>query len=175
LQALALIVTLRVSGAHPRWIRAGFALVIVVAVLAAALSMSSLDSARTLVVALWGLLALLTPIAVLRRLTRYSQVSVQVVLGLLVVYLMIGLVFSYIYMICQLAVPGAFSQPKVGISEATYFSYITLATVGYGDITPGNSVVRAFAVLEAMLGSLYIVSVVSIAVGSFSRQRGGGA
>ena len=52
-----------------------------------------------------------------------------------------------------------------------YFSFVTLTTVGYGDLTASNSVGRAFAVQEALFGQIYLVTVVALLVSNLGRQR----
>ena len=82
-----------------------------------------------------------------------------------------GLVFGHVY--CALAVmdPGSIrlNQPPHGIPQVgeqqffllAYFSFMTLATVGYGDMTPGSDAARALAVLEAILGQFYIAVLIA--------------
>ena len=53
-----------------------------------------------------------------------------------------------------------------------YFSYVTMLTLGYGDYTPANQVGKTFAVMEALFGQLYLVTVVAVLVSSFGRRRG---
>jgi hypothetical protein len=52
-----------------------------------------------------------------------------------------------------------------------YFSYVTLATLGYGDYTAEGSVGRGFAISEALLGQLYLVTVVALLVGRFGQRK----
>jgi Ion channel len=55
-------------------------------------------------------------------------------------------------------------------ADQLYFSVITLATVGYGDITPASQLARAVAVVEALTGQIYLVSVVAAVVGGWHRK-----
>jgi uncharacterized membrane protein len=96
----------------------------------------------------------------------------------LCIYLLLGLLFSGIHQIAaafrQHYLNGAGSPPDS--SDLLYFSVITMTTVGYGDLTPACLAARAIAVLEAITGQLYLVSVVAIVVSGFTgRHRSGGA
>jgi len=91
-------------------------------------------------------------------------VTLQLVMGLLVIYLLLGILFGLGYEILETLDPPAFAQGEQGLSGALYYSFITMATVGYGDVSPGSDAVRALAVAESIIGQLYLVSVVSLAV-----------
>lgn len=110
--------------------------------------------------------------AVARRLREFRTVSMQMVLGLLTIYLLIGLFFAYVDLAVAVLLGGFFVSGPVRLSSHVYFSYVTLATVGYGDFTPAEGLPQALAVLEALIGQLYLVSVVALAVGRFGLERG---
>jgi hypothetical protein len=84
--------------------------------------------------------------------------------GAIVVYLLLGAVWSLAYQMVALYSPGAFrfpegfitSNPNVLRNLLTYFSYITLSSTGYGDITPVHPVARLLAMFESMVGQLYL-------------------
>jgi hypothetical protein len=68
-----------------------------------------------------------------------------------------------------------FAQGTDGtLSTRLYFSYVTLATLGYGDYTAAGDFGRTVSVVEAMLGQLYLVTVIALLVGQFSRRRQAG-
>jgi hypothetical protein len=80
------------------------------------------------------------------------------------VYLLIGLIWARLYEVVELLAPGAFHIPAgESLSSAgfVYFSFVTLATLGYGDLTPVNIVARNLAVIEAITGQLYLVILLS--------------
>jgi len=80
------------------------------------------------------------------------------------VYLLLGLIWARLYEVVELLAPGAFRIPESeSLSSAgfVYFSFVTLATLGYGDLTPVNIVARNLAVLEAITGQLYLVILIS--------------
>lgn len=63
--------------------------------------------------------------------------------------------------------PGSFQMPQGTINQATftYYSYVTLTTLGYGDITPISTPARSLALLEAMMGQLYLAVLIARLVG----------
>jgi hypothetical protein len=102
-----------------------------------------------------------------------GEVNAQSVLGAICVYLLLGMFFASLY--GAVAVFGAgpfFAQGTDGTgSTRQYFSYVTLATLGYGDFTPAGTLGRSLAVWEALLGQLYLVTVVALLVGNLGGRR----
>jgi hypothetical protein len=93
------------------------------------------------------------------------------------VYLLLGLIWARLYQVVELASCGAFRVP-VGESPSgaslAYFSFVTLATLGYGDIALVNIVARDLAVLEAIMGQLYLLILISrlVAEGVEKSEKG---
>ncbi len=71
-------------------------------------------------------------------------------------YLLLGFIWAHAYELVALWHPGAFAGAVDGSLPWTYYSFVTLTTVGYGDITPVHPLARAVAVLEALTGQLYL-------------------
>ncbi len=88
-------------------------------------------------------------------------------LSVLFAYLFLGAAFGGVYQFAEILHPGSFSLPGATHpgSQFLYFSFVTLSTVGYGDVLPVGPLVRSLAVLEALAGQLYLVLVVSRFVG----------
>ena len=172
LQFVALGVTLRVSGVNRRGLRGMAAVALAITAASLAALMFGGQRGEVLGIVLWLALTLLTGFSIFHRLRSYRQVNLPLVLGLLCVYLLLGIAFSLGYLLAERVDPAAFGPAVQNISGTTYFSFITLATVGYGDIAPAGSIVRALAVAEAIVGQLYLVSVVSLAVSRLG-DRGG--
>jgi hypothetical protein len=123
---------------------------------------------------LFGLsIAFLAPFAIVRRVARAPVITFRVVLGALSIYLLFGLAYSYLYGFVQWFQGEPFFNQTADPSSAIYiyFSYITMATVGYGDFTPATDLGRMLAVSQALLGQLYLVSVVAVIVGNIGRTR----
>jgi voltage-gated potassium channel Kch len=100
-------------------------------------------------------------------------VNVHRIQGAVAAYLLLGLSWALAYELVALRVGQAFSGAGLGAAERTsfiYFSFVTLTTVGYGDITPVHPVARSLAVAEALTGQLYpailLARLVSLATGS---------
>ena len=78
--------------------------------------------------------------------------------GAVVVYLLLGLIWGVMYAVIGTHSPDAFAGhpgASVGLADWMYFSFVTLTTVGYGDITPVTTGARSLAMLEALVGQLY--------------------
>jgi hypothetical protein len=111
--------------------------------------------------------------AIARRIWQHVEISVLTVLGAVCIYVLVGLSFAFAY-----EVVGSFgSQPFFASQETetrsdyVYFSFITMATVGYGDLTPQGGLGRALAVTEGLLGQIYLVTAVAALVGNIGRAR----
>jgi hypothetical protein len=113
------------------------------------------------------------PVIIVVRFRRNLHVNVQSVLGAVCIYLVIGMLYASVDSgLSQLTGQPFFAgAPKVSSAQYTYFSFITLTTVGYGDLTPGPGAARALAVVEALTGQLYLVTVIALIVGNFGRAR----
>jgi hypothetical protein len=101
-------------------------------------------------------------------------INAQSILAAVSVYLVIGMLYANLDLIVShLTAQPFFSGPAVvaGESKFVYFSFITLATVGYGDLTPGTGLARALAVSEALTGQLYLVTVIALVVSNLGRSR----
>lgn len=116
-----------------------------------------------------------TIVAIGRRLRWQPRITRRTVTGALSVYLLIGLLFAYLFGFIGVLKPaGFFAQPgQYDAVSFLYFSFITLTTVGYGDLTAGNDVGRMLTAVEALIGQLYLVTVVAIVIGNIGRERSG--
>jgi len=94
------------------------------------------------------------------------EVNVQTVTGAVCIYLLIGVMFVFIYgSIAEFGHSTLFAQGTDGTRGIrVYFSYVTLATVGYGDYTMRGQVGRMFSVLEMLMGQLYLVTILALLV-----------
>ncbi len=142
--------------------------VIVVAAVAAALGGGA--RAYGTIVILVSILVLASPVAVGWRILHHSRVTTQTVLGALCIYVLIGLVFANADYGLQLVSGSSFfAQPgHHGPADFAYFSYITMATVGYGDLSPATGLPRTNAVLEALGGQIFLVVLVARLVGMYT-------
>ena len=122
------------------------------------------------------LLALAPPavvIGVLRNLRATGTVTVTVVAGALCLYLLLGLFFAFTYTAIQnLGGAPFFANGAAATSDrSVYFSFVTLATLGYGDYTARTSFGHTLSVTEALLGQIYLVTVVATIVSRVAPRR----
>jgi hypothetical protein len=114
-------------------------------------------------------------VIILSRLVRARKVTRDTIMGAACAYFLIGFAWSFVFFVVEFVSPGAFSFPHPGargIKEFIYFSFVTLTTLGFGDITPVSDPARSLTVLEAALGQLFIAIMISFLVGSYlSRSR----
>jgi hypothetical protein len=113
----------------------------------------------------------------LRFVLRAPSVNVDVLCASIAAYLMLGLMWAMAYwLVDQITPGGAFSFNTTGTRSMKgftgfYFSFITLTTVGYGDITPVSRAARWLAAMEAMTGSLYIAVLIARLVSLYSTRK----
>ena len=125
-----------------------------------------------------AVVAVILPVAAIVVLVRrivedLPSVSARTILGLLSVYLLMGMSFAALFAtIAVISDEPFFAQTKTAEPvDFTYFSFVTLSTVGYGDFTAANPMPRMLAAIEGLTGQLYLVTVVAVAV-SRVRRRG---
>lgn len=106
-------------------------------------------------------------------LLRVRGVTVQAVAGALAVYLLVGIVFSFaIGTIARLGSGPYFAQGFDGSeSQRVYFSFTSMTTTGFGDLSPATRGGRAVAVLEMLIGQIYLVTIIGLLVGNLRRGR----
>ena len=112
-------------------------------------------------------------VALGRRIVVEPFVSGRTIIGLLCVYLLIGMTFAATYITIAVASDEAFFAQTQNAEpvDFTYFSFVTLATVGYGDFTAANPMPRMLSAIEGLTGQLYLVTVVAVAVSRVRTRR----
>lgn len=176
LLATATVLALHVAHAHRAWVLTGAAIgIALVATTLIQAATGGVDGA-TVAVANAFLVAIAPPailIGVIRRLTAVRAVTFEAVIGVLAVYLLIGLLFAFVYAAIDRIGSGSFFVQNVEatVSQCQYFSFTTLATVGYGDLTARTNLGHTLANFEAILGQVYLVTVVALIVGNLGRRR----
>lgn len=99
-----------------------------------------------------------------------EKIDLNMIMGSICVYILVGICWSIFYFFESVIHPGAFSGVDAEISKSRftdllYYSYVTLSTLGYGDITPVTPIARTFSFLEALFGQFYIAILVASFVG----------
>ena len=122
-----------------------------------------------------GLILIIFVVAhLLRFVLRAPSVTTEVLCASISAYLMLGLMWTMAYWLVDQLTPGAFSfntnagKQSMNGFNAFYFSFITLSTVGYGDITPVSRIARWLAAMEAMTGLLYVAVLIARLVSLYS-------
>jgi hypothetical protein len=112
---------------------------------------------------------------VARRLARAEQVDSELLCGAIGAYLLLGVFWAETYDIIHTVAPAAFAGPGGSVpnrSALLYFSFTTLTTTGFGDITPVNPIVRMWTVFEAIIGTVYNATVVARLVSLYGKRVG---
>lgn len=111
--------------------------------------------------------------ALLVRTVLHPRVTLNTLAGVMTAYLFIGLMFTGVFRFIDAVDEGSFfaqtTEPETGDFE--YFSFITITTTGYGDLTPGSQPARTAAMAEAIAGQIFLVTVVARVVAMFGQER----
>jgi hypothetical protein len=162
------------SAAGQRWVRVlgWFAVAYVVARgLAAALGFEVLQPLSQLT---WLLAAVLATAATARYALRTRSVDQEHLFAALDAYLLVGLIFGFAYTLLDQISPDSFGSPLEGdldLGRGFYFSFVTLATLGYGDVVPIGGTARGIAILEAVAGQMYLAVLVARLVSLYGQQE----
>jgi voltage-gated potassium channel Kch len=185
LQAFLLNSTLVTLWANPQWRNGRRAAVCLwIASLAGSLLAILPPSEHWLRWARFAAIASLLPllgllgIGILGFVFRGRRLTIDGIFATIVVYLLVALMYTQLYLLLATN-PNSFSLPVAAAersahllqSDMLYFSLVTLATVGYGDVLPRAEVARMLAMLEAVTGQFYVAVVVAVFVGLFTTQR----
>lgn len=138
------------------------------------LGYQALWSAAVLV---WTVIALYAVFGALRFVLRASTIAFEHLYAALSAYLLAGVFLGVLYWTLEEAWPGsvALNGPAAThpfhLAEGIYFSFITLATVGYGDMVPGSDVVRGIAIVEAIAGQFYLAVMIARLMSLYMRDK----
>ena len=106
---------------------------------------------------------------------RSEGVNLEIIYAAILLYLLAALLWAFVYTFLELVDPASFnidlSRPQGYFHVFQYFSFVTLTTLGYGDITPVTEVAKAITVLEAVAGQLYLVVAVAWLVGMYVSKK----
>ena len=172
LQSATLVTALYTSGVARADSAISLTLVTLAAASAVALLIFGGNAFTALVGLVSGLLTIATIGTVALGVVDQGQANVQAVTGAICVYVLIGIMFVFLYGVLAVLSSGDFfAQGTDGTrSLRLYFSFVTLATLGYGDYTPAGELGRTLAVFEALVGQLYLVTVIAVLVSRMQRR-----
>jgi len=121
------------------------------------------------------LLYLIAPFSIVRHLVIRREIDIESLLGAVAAYLLVGMFFAFAYQAAgELgSVPFFGSAGHGSLSEDLFFSFVTLTTVGYGNLVPAANPGQTFAVMEAVLGQLFLVVAVGKVISGLQPRRNG--
>jgi hypothetical protein len=183
LQTATLLVALRTSDAGRKsQTVAGVVALLTIAGVSIALLTGNERLAHLAYASSMAALVAVTPIAIVRRLMSHPTVNITTITGAANIYLLFGLFWASVYTAIGAVTRVATQTPAQAFfisatgrtpiaSDFIYYSYTTLTTVGYGDLTSASQIGRMISITEALVGQLYLVIVVSVLVANVGRVR----
>jgi hypothetical protein len=177
LQGVTLLAALWVARVHRRLLQAAAILVLASVLIATGVLVSSaeLDSVSGRLIGL--LLVVLAPVAIVIGIVRQAReaqaITIRTMFGVLCVYLLIGMAFGFGYgLIAGIEEDAFFAQIDEGAqADYLYFSFATITTTGFGDLTAADDLGRSLAITEALIGQFYLVTVVAMIVSNLGLVR----
>lgn len=164
------VVALRRSNARRPVVVAGEAIVVGITMITVATREigEAEDALTATALALLCVLLLVTPVVVVTRLAQRPRITLDTVAGALAAYIQIGLFFSLAYRLVEVVGSAQFFSETAAPTtmDFQFFSFVTLTTLGYGNLVPGTEVGQSLATIEAVLGQVFLVTVVAMAVGN---------
>jgi voltage-gated potassium channel len=129
------------------------------------------SSAPAIMLGLTALTFLLVAAGALRFAVTRTNVTSETVHAALSTYLLAGIAFGEVYWLAEIVHPGSLTGPDpFSEANAVYYSFVTLATLGYGDFLPRTAITRGIATFEVIGGQLFLAVLVSRLIGAFGTQ-----
>jgi hypothetical protein len=171
--ACALMSGLHAISEQPKQLRISLLLVGAITILSAlhyTMRIPIIDKAKLVVSAVF-LVQMLTMI--LTHIQKENEVTIDLIMAAACAYILLGIVWAYAYFFLQIFHPGSFNITENvtdDLVDFNYYSFVTLTTVGYGDILAITRAARALSIFEAITGQLYLAIMISRLVGLYSSQ-----
>jgi len=177
LATAALVVAAWTSGLAEPGSRATQIALVAGVIAAIAAFVSTRHATQGTVALLTGAMTICTIAVIALGVLDQGEVNSKSVLGAISVYILLGLVFVFVYgAVAALGSNPFFAQGTDGTRALRlYFSYVTLATLGYGDYTPAGNLGHLLAVIEALIGQLYLVIVLTVMLTRLGQSHRGRA
>ena len=168
LTVACMLITFRSSGVQITWPIGVSAAVAGLAAFVLAVTASEGSQWRALAAIVLAVALGIGPPLILRRIFQHPTVTLQDIFAAFSVYLQTGLAFAFIYAAIDYIAPEAFLDP--GVSERAtdyiYFSFVTMLTLGYGDLVPATDGGRMMVIVQALIGQVLLVVLVAYLVGA---------
>ena len=115
-------------------------------------------------------------IVVMRQITVVKEVRVNVIIGTFCGYMILSMIALFAYLFIHINYPGSFhgvnaDSPMLAYSDLSYFSFVTLTSIGFGDIYPVTDMSRLAVSFFGMLGQFYMAAVVGIIISRFTSRN----
>ena len=135
------------------------------------------DWAEGFILLVSAVLYVIAPISIMRHLMVRREVDAKTVVGAVDAYLLVGMMFAFLYRLLGVSQTAPLFGPGVaqGLPQDLFFSFTTLTTTGYGNLVPAGNPGQSFAVVEMLIGQLFLVTVLAKAVGAYRRNGQSGA
>lgn len=108
--------------------------------------------------------------ALARRILQHDQVTLPTILGVICAYVLIGLIFAWVYLALVGFRPGPILDPTT-TNVPVYYSFVVLTTLGFGDITPVDALAERVTAFEAIVGQIFLATVVARFVSMYGQRR----
>lgn len=115
---------------------------------------------------------------IINQVWEASKITKDIIFGLISGYISLGLIGFFICIAIEMAEPGSFqgglinaANPELLREQLMYFSYVTLLTVGYGDILPITTSAQKASMLIGLMGQFYLVIITAVVVGKYTSQQ----
>ena len=163
-----LTIALRTSNAPSRFVVAAGVLAAVTVIGHSVALLAGADAELRWLTALWFVLVIAAPIAVLARVLHHPKVTLETIFGVICVFLLIALAATFAFLAIAGFGRGEFFGAPQPTTSFMYFSLVTISTLGYGDLAPTGELGRMAAGFEAILGQVFLVTVVARMVSLYS-------
>jgi hypothetical protein len=165
-QILNVWLVFRVSQARPSVRRLTNFLLVLAAIAAIATLFGVEGSDGPLLLAASATLYQIAPMAIVRHLVARRTIDVQTILGAIAAYVLIGMFFAFAYRLVGNIQDGPFfgADGDGTMAEDLFFSFVTMMTIGYGNLVPAGNPGQTMAVAEGLVGQLFLVVAVAKAV-----------
>ncbi len=161
---------------NKRWFSAGLSLAISGVVLSAINFFIQSTNIQLLSLCIVLIFCILSAVIAMRQILFSGRITTNKLVGSVCIYLLLGIIWALLYLFIDLLTVNAFNGVLIhsgyqAIWEYIYFSFVTLTTLGYGDISPVNEVARSLVYLEAICGQFYIAILVASLVGAHMSEQ----